>query len=87
MLKKKIEKALNDQLNAQLYSAYLYGSMSAFFQSINLQGFANWMRVQTQEEMAHATKFYDFINNRGGRVLLRGIEGTSHALGFPLGCF
>jgi len=75
MLDKKMETAINNQLNAELYSSYLYLSMSAYFQSINLPGFANWMRVQAQEELVHAMKFYDFINERGGRVTLQQIEG------------
>lgn len=74
MLSEKMEKALNDQTNAEMYSAYLYLSMSAYFRSLNLSGFANWMKVQTQEELFHATKFYDFINERGGRVTLKAIE-------------
>ncbi len=53
---------MNGQINAELYSAYLYLAMEAYFQSLNLPGFANWMRVQTQEEMFHAMKIYDFIN-------------------------
>ena len=74
MLNEKVETALNDQLNAELYSAYLYLSMSAYFQSESLGGFANWMRIQAREELAHAMKFYDFINERGGRVTLKPIE-------------
>jgi ferritin len=74
MLSEKIQKALNGQLNAELYSSYLYLSMNAYFKSINLDGFANWMYAQAQEEMMHAMKFYDFINQRGGRVLLNAIE-------------
>ncbi len=75
MISKKMEEALNKQVNAELYSAYLYLSMESYFKSENLNGFANWMRVQTQEEVAHATKIYDFINERGGRVTLMAIEG------------
>ena len=75
MISKKMEEALNEQVNAELYSAYLYLSMESYFKSQNLNGFANWMRVQTQEEVAHATKIYDFINERGGRVTLKAIEG------------
>jgi len=74
MIKENIQKALNKQINAELYSAYLYLSMSAYFQSINLAGFANWMRVQALEEMTHADKFYNFIVERGGRVELEAIE-------------
>lgn len=74
MLGKKIEDALNRQLNAELYSAYLYLSMSAYFQSANLSGAANWMKIQAQEELVHAEKFFDFVNERGGLVKLNEIE-------------
>ncbi len=74
MLSKKVQKALNEQLNAELYSAYLYLSMNAFFKTVNLDGFANWMSAQAQEELTHAMKFYEFINQRGGRVVLTEIE-------------
>jgi ferritin len=87
MVKKKIEAALNKQLNAELYSSYLYLSMSAYFQSINLPGFANWMRVQTQEELVHAMKFYDFINERGGRVTLQKIDSPPTKWASPLNAF
>jgi len=75
VISKKMEKALNEQLNAELYSSYLYLSMSAYFQSLNLEGFANWMRVQAQEEHMHAMKFYDFLVERGGRITLSQIAG------------
>ncbi len=87
MIGEKMGMALNDQLNAELYSAYLYLSMSAYFQSLNLKGFANWMRVQTQEELLHAVKFYDFINNRGGRVKLAAIETPPSGWESPLEVF
>ena len=74
MLIKKMEAALNSQLNAETYSAYLYLSMAAYFQSVSLGGFANWMRIQAQEELTHSMKFYDFINERGGRVTLTAID-------------
>ncbi|MDT8302230.1 MAG: ferritin, partial [Sedimentisphaerales bacterium] len=77
MISKKMEEALNEQVNAELYSAYLYLSMESFFKSQNLNGFANWMRIQTQEEVMHAMKMYDFINERGGRILLAAIEGPT----------
>jgi len=73
MISKKMQDALSGQINAELYSAYLYLSMEAYFQSLNLAGFANWMRVQTQEELMHAMKIYDFVNERAGRVLLKSI--------------
>jgi ferritin len=75
MISKKMEDALNEQVNAEMYSAYMYLSMESHFKSHNLNGFANWMKIQTQEEVAHAMKIYDFINERGGRVTLKAIEG------------
>jgi ferritin len=87
MLNKKMEEVLNNQHNAELYSGYLYLAMSAYFQSMNLGGFATWMRVQAQEELVHAMKFYDFINTRGGRVLLKTIDGPPSEWDSPLAAF
>jgi len=75
MLNQKIELSLNEQLNAELYSSYLYLSMAAYYESKDLPGFAHWFRVQAQEELYHSMKFLDYINERGGRVNLKGIEG------------
>ena len=74
MLDKEMEKAINKQMNAELYSSYLYLSMGAYFESIDLSGFASWMRVQAQEELSHAMKFYDYLVTRGARVILTEIE-------------
>ncbi len=74
MLKKRVEEALNEQINAELYSAYLYLAMNAYFESRTLPGFANWMRVQAMEELTHAMKIYDFLNERNGRVLLTALD-------------
>jgi len=87
MLNNDMEKALNAQVNAEMYSAYLYLSMSAYFQSKSLGGFASWMRVQAQEEMVHAMKLYDFINERGGRVILAPIEAPPTEWNSPLATF
>jgi ferritin len=87
MINKKMEEALNGQVNAEMYSAYLYLSMESYFRSLNLNGFANWMRVQTQEEMMHAMKIYDFINERGGRVILKAIKGPPTKWESPLVVF
>ena len=76
MLKKSLEKALNEQINAELHSAYLYLSMSAWFAEQDLMGFANWMRVQFQEELAHGTHIFDFICERGGKVTLTPITAV-----------
>lgn len=75
MVSERMQQALNKQMIAEFYSAYLYLSMSAYFQSINLAGFANWMRVQAQEELTHGVKFHDYIGESGGRVLVGPIEG------------
>jgi ferritin len=70
---KRMEEALNKQINAEFWSAYFYLSMSTWFEEQNLPGFANWMRVQFQEETSHALKFVDYVNERGGRVMLEPI--------------
>ncbi len=74
-IKKTVEKAFNEQINAETYSAYLYWSMAAWCDRNNLPGFANWMRVQVQEEMSHAVKFYTYLIDRGGAVKLAAIAG------------
>jgi len=74
MLNKTIQDAMNEQIKNELYSAYLYLSMSAYCESINLPGCARWMRMQEQEEKIHAMKLYDFIHDRGGRVVLQAID-------------
>lgn len=74
-MNRKIQDAFNDQINAELYSSYLYLSMSAWFESQSLRGMAQWMKMQAQEEMAHVEKIYGFILNRGGRVILASIDG------------
>ena len=70
MIKESVQAALNGQLNSELYASYYYLSMSAYFHAINLTGFASWMRTQAQEELMHAMKVYDFINDREGEVAL-----------------
>jgi len=73
MLTGNMEKALNEQINAEMYSSYLYLSMAAYFESRKLDGFASWMQTQAAEEWQHAMKFYSYIHSRGGRVLLKSI--------------
>ena len=87
MLNKKIEEALNDQINAELGSAYVYLSLAAYFESKNLDGFANWMKNQAQEEVEHAMRFYGYINDRGGRVILTRIDGPQTEWKSPLDGF
>ena len=71
---KKLEKAFNDQIKNELYSAYLYLSMAAYFDAKNLPGFSHWMKVQFKEETTHAMKMFDFLADRGARVALQAIE-------------
>ncbi len=74
MLSKKLEEALNDQVQAEWYSGYLYLAMSSYFESQNLSGMAAWMNAQFKEELIHAMKFYYYIIERGGRALLKEIK-------------
>jgi ferritin len=87
MLSPKMETALNNQINAEYYSSYLYLSMAAYFDSVNLPGFANWMRIQQQEELLHALKFFDFVSERNARVKLTAIEGPETEWDSPLAVF
>jgi len=74
MIKSKVEQAINKQINKEMWSGYLYLSMSSYFESIGLSGFANWMWIQAREEMSHAMRLYHHIIERGGRVILEKIE-------------
>lgn len=87
MIDKKILQVLNEQINAELYSSYLYLAMSAHFESVNLKGFAKWMRAQAKEEVAHAMKIFDYINERGGRVILTQIATPKEKWHSPLEAF
>jgi len=74
MISPTIQNAINDQIKHEFFSSYLYLSMSAYFETQSLPGFASWMRVQSQEEHAHAMKFFDFLNDRGGSVELQALD-------------
>jgi len=74
MIGSKVEKALNDQIRKEFYSSYLYLSMAAQFESMNLKGFAHWMQVQAGEETKHGMKIYRHVIERGGRVVLQPID-------------
>lgn len=86
-INKKVEEAINKQVNAEIYSAYLYLGMSAKCTELNLKGMANWFYVQAQEEMTHAMKFYKFVLERGGHPLLPAIEGVRTDWKAPLEMF
>ena len=87
MMNPKIQDAFNNQINAELFSSYLYLSMAAYCQSQNLKGMAHWMRMQAQEENMHGMKFFDFINERGGRVTLDKIKEPKTEWSSPLDVF
>jgi ferritin len=87
MLSEKMQAALNAQVNAELYSSYLYLAMAAYFESQNLLGFANWMHQQSDEENTHGMKFYRYINDRRGRVTLTALEGPKTEWTSPLAVF
>lgn len=82
-----MQEALNKHINAEVYSAYLYLSMSAHFQAANLPGFAHWMRVQAREELSHAMKFYDHVLERGGTVTLQPVEAPASRWDSALAAF
>lgn len=87
MLKENVVKALNGQLNAELYSAYLYLSMGAYLATIKLPGFINWMRQQAKEEYAHAMRFFEYVSDSGARVTLTQIDGPPTEWESPLDVF
>ncbi len=87
MLSKKMLNALNEQINKEMYSAYLYMSMSAHSQHEGLKGFANWFMVQYQEEMSHAMKIYDYVNDHGEKVTLKAIGEPPAEFKSPLDMF
>ena len=87
MINEKMEKAFNEQINKELYSAYLYLSMQAYFERLNLTGFVNWMSVQVQEEHAHAMGMYNYLNERGGKIELLAIDKPDTDWSSPLDVF
>jgi ferritin len=87
MFKEKVQNAMNDQIQHEIESAYIYLSMAAYFDAENLPGFAQWMKIQYEEEMAHAFRFYDYINDRGGRVKLQPVNQPPIEFDSPLAAF
>ncbi len=87
MLSKTMEAALNEQINAEMYSSYLYLSMATWFEDQGLAGCASWMKQQAQEELFHAIKMFDFLAERGGRIILDAIAKPPHEWGSPLEVF
>ncbi|HEX9374364.1 MAG TPA: ferritin [Roseiflexaceae bacterium] len=87
MISKTMQAAINDQIKHEFYSSFLYLSMSAYFETINLPGCAHWMRAQSQEEQEHALKFFDFLNDRGGSVELQALDQPPSEFQSPLDAF
>jgi ferritin len=87
MLNSAVQQALNDQVQKELHSAYIYLSMAAYFEAENLPGAAHWMRGQAGEEQEHAMKLFDFIQDRGGRVTLQAIDAPPATFSSPLAVF
>lgn len=87
MIDQKMADSINDQINAEIFSAYLYQSISAWFSDQNLNGMATWMAAQAQEEMVHAMKFYNYLIERGGTVLLKQIDSPPTEWTSPLAAF
>ncbi len=87
MFNKKMQKAMNDQIHHELESAYIYLSMASYFEFSNFPGFAHWMKMQFDEEMLHAFRFYDYIHSRGEKVILQTVEGPPAEFDSPLAAF
>lgn len=87
MISDKMVTQFNEQINKELYSSYLYLQMAAFFQDINLPGLASWMKVQAQEEIAHAMIFFNYVGERGGKVVLGAIGKPEADFQSPLDVF
>jgi ferritin len=87
LLSDKMQKALNEQINAELHSAYLYLSMSSYFSALNLDGGASWMRLQAQEELLHGMRFYDYMVMAGGRIELLPIAAVPRDFSSPMAAF
>ena len=87
MLSKTLENAFNDQIQKEFYSSYLYLAMAAHFESVNLPGFASWMKKQADEERGHGMRLWEYVYDRGGKVELKAIEQPPTAFGKPLEVF
>ncbi|MBN2791709.1 MAG: ferritin [Desulfuromonadales bacterium] len=87
MLSKKLVDAINDQIQYEYHSAFVYKAIQAYFEDEDLPGMANWMDVQFQEEMAHAEKMFQFVCESGNRVDIKGMEAPRNAYNSPLEAF
>lgn len=87
MIKQRIQDAFNEQTNAEIYSSYMYFSMASWFDSISLTGFSHWLRVQALEELTHVQKISGFLNERGGRAIMKAVQAPPSDWASPLACF
>jgi len=87
MISETLQDAINEQINKEYYSKYYYLSMAAYLSSINLPGFENFFLIQVEEENFHIMKFFKYLNSRGGRVILKGIESPPNDFNSPLEVF
>lgn len=87
MINSNVQEAINQQIKNELYSAYLYLAMSAYFEATNLPGFAHWFRLQSNEEVEHAMKLFDYLNDRGGRVELYAVDKPPNSWASNLAAF
>lgn len=87
MLSETLQKAINEQIKDEFYASHLYLSMAAYFEASSLPGFAHWMELQSAEERNHAMRFYAYVNDRGGRVVLKEIGKPASDFGSPLEVF
>ena len=87
MLSDKMNRALDKQINAEIYSAYLYLAMAAWSEAQGMDGFGNWFKIQAQEELAHAMRFYSYVYERGGRVTMSAIDAPQNEWKSPLALF
>ena len=87
MLSDRMQETLNRQINREFFSAYSYLALTAYFEDLNLKGFAHWMKTQYEEELVHANKAFDFVNNRDGRVTLARLEAPQMTWSSPVEAF
>ncbi|HMA05286.1 MAG TPA: ferritin [Methanomicrobiales archaeon] len=87
MIKDNVRDAINTQMNREFYSSFLYLSMAAYFESMNLKGFSRWMQVQAKEEHAHGMKFFDYLVGQGARITMADIEAPAAEWPTPLAAF
>jgi ferritin len=87
MINKRIETAINKQINAEIYSSSLYYSMAAYFETLSLKGFSHWLRVQALEELTHVQKFFSYVHERGGHIRMLPVDGPPTDWKSPLAAF